>query len=124
VPHPAPDPVTAARLVRAAGGVSVFAHPGARGRGEVVPDSLIVEMAAAGMAGIEVDHRDHDASTRERLRDLAAGLGLIVTGSSDYHGTGKLNRLGENTTSPEAYDAIVAAATSGVAPVVGGGGAS
>jgi 3',5'-nucleoside bisphosphate phosphatase len=117
VPHPAPAPVEAVRLVRAAGGVSVFAHPGARGRGEVVPDSLIVEMAAAGMAGLEVDHRDHDTATRERLRDLAANLGLLVTGSSDYHGTGKLNRLGENTTSVETFDAIVAAATSGVAPV-------
>ena len=119
VPHAAPEPVAAVGLVRAAGGVAVFAHPGARGRGEVVPDSLIVEMAAAGMAGLEVDHRDHDAPTRARLRDLASRLGLLVTGSSDYHGTGKVNRLGENTTSPEAYAAILAAATSGVAP--GGG---
>jgi predicted metal-dependent phosphoesterase TrpH len=119
IPHAAPGPVDAVRLVGAAGGVSVFAHPGARGRGEVVPDHLIVEMADAGMAGLEVDHRDHDAATRARLRDLAARLALLVTGSSDYHGTGKLNRLGENTTSPEAYAAIVAAATSGVAPVGG-----
>jgi len=119
VPHVAPEPVHAVRLVRAAGGVAVFAHPGAQARGAVVPDSLIGEMAAAGMLGLEVAHRDHDEPTRTRLRALAGELGLLVTGSSDYHGTGKLNRLGENTTSEEAYDAIVAAATSGLVPVNG-----
>jgi predicted metal-dependent phosphoesterase TrpH len=112
VPHAAPDPVTAVRLVRDAGGVCVFAHPGAYRRGEIVPDSLIAEMAATGMSGLEVDHRDHDASTRARLRDVAAALGLVVTGSSDYHGAGKPNRLGEHTTSPEAYEAIIAAGES------------
>jgi predicted metal-dependent phosphoesterase TrpH len=115
-PHIAPDPINAVRLVRDAGGVPVFAHPGARGRGHVVPDSLIAEMAAAGLGGLEVDHRDHDPLTRDRLRALASDLGLLVTGSSDYHGAGKLNRLGENLTSPAAYDAIVSAAT-GVALV-------
>jgi hypothetical protein len=119
VPHIAPGPVDAVRLVRAAGGVAVFAHPGARGRGEVVPDTVIAEMAANGMVGLEVDHRDHDPPTRARLRELAGDLDLLVTGSSDYHGTGKLNRLGENTTNPEAYDALVAAATSGLVPVDG-----
>ena len=50
------------------------------------------ELAAAGLDGIEVDHMDHDAATRARLRGLAADLGLLATGSSDYHGSRKTCR--------------------------------
>jgi 3',5'-nucleoside bisphosphate phosphatase len=71
---------------------------------------LIADMAAAGMLGIEVDHRDHDDAARRELRGLASDLGLVVTGSSDYHGAGKPNLIGENRTEPEAFEAIVAAA--------------
>jgi predicted metal-dependent phosphoesterase TrpH len=106
VPHYAPGAVAAVRAIRAAGGVPVMAHPGADARGRVVTAATIEELADAGLAGLEVDHRDHTAGTRARLRDLAAALDLLVTGSSDYHGTGKLNRLGENTTAPEALAAI------------------
>ena len=111
VRHYAVDPVRAVRLVRAAGGVPVFAHPAAARRGRTVGDDVIAELAAAGLAGLEVDHRDNPAEDRERLRGLARELGLLVTGSSDYHGTGKPNRLGEHTTAPEVLEAIVAQAT-------------
>ncbi|MCP2264973.1 hypothetical protein APR03_002316 [Promicromonospora thailandica] len=106
VGHYAPDAVAAVRAVRAAGGVPVLAHPGADARGRVVPDSMIEELADAGLAGLEVDHRDHTPDTRRRLRDLAESLDLLVTGSSDFHGAGKQNRIGENTTAPEVLDAI------------------
>jgi len=106
VPHHAPDAVRSVELVRAAGGVPVLAHPGASQRGAVVPDDVIRAMADAGLAGLEVDHRDHSRSQRERLRDLAHSIGLLVTGSSDYHGAGKPNRLGEHTTAPEVLTAI------------------
>ena len=108
VPHFAPDAVAAVHAVRAAGGVPVFAHPGASQRGRVVPEERIEELAAAGLVGLEVDHRDHDEPTRARLRDLAGALGLLVTGSSDYHGAGKPNRLGENTTSADVLAQIEA----------------
>jgi predicted metal-dependent phosphoesterase TrpH len=108
VPHTAPDTVTAVRVIRAAGGVPVFAHPGAAQRGRVVGEDRIEELAAAGLAGLEVDHRDHDDATRARLRDLARTLGLFVTGSSDYHGAGKPNRIGENTTTPGVLEQIEA----------------
>ncbi|CAM3490213.1 PHP domain-containing protein [Isoptericola cucumis] len=101
VPHYAPRTDDAVRAVLAAGGVPVLAHPGAGARGRVVTDETIADLAAAGLAGLEVDHRDHDDATRARLRGLARELGLFVTGSSDYHGTGKLNRIGEHTTAPE-----------------------
>ncbi|MFI7301644.1 PHP domain-containing protein [Micromonospora aurantiaca] len=106
----------AVALVRAAGGVPVFAHPKASRRGRIVPDELIADLAAAGLAGLEADHEDHDPAEREHVRGLAADLGLLVTGSSDFHGTHKTVRLGAHTTGPEAYERIVALAR-GVTPV-------
>lgn len=96
-------------LVHAAGGVAVIGHPWGRGREHVLPPALLSALAAEhGLDGVEVDHQDHDASTRAQLRTLAAELGLLVTGSSDYHGTGKLDHdLGCNTTAPEVYDDLV-----------------
>lgn len=111
VAHYAPDPVHAVRVVRAAGGVPVVAHPWAGNRGRVVADELLEEMADAGLAGLEVRHRDHDADAVRHLDDLAAALHLFTTGASDYHGEGKLNRLGENTTSPQVLEEIEAQAT-------------
>jgi predicted metal-dependent phosphoesterase TrpH len=111
VSHYYVDAVQAVRLVRAAGGVPVFAHPAAAMRGTIVGDDAIQAMAAAGLAGLEVDHRDNPQDQRKRLRGLATDLDLLVTGASDYHGAGKENRLGENTTDPEVFTALVAQAT-------------
>ena len=106
VSHYAPDPVVAVRVVRAAGGVPVIAHPWSGTRGRVVPDALVEEMAAAGLAGLEVHHRDHTPDAVRHLGSLARALGLLATGSSDYHGEGKVNRLGEHTTDPVVLEAI------------------
>ena len=111
VSHYAPDPVSSVRLLVEAGGVAVMAHPFASGRGRVVKDSVIEEMAAAGMAGLEVYHRDHSAAEVQHGLDLAASLGLFVTGSSDYHGEGKPNQLGENATDPVVLQQIEALAS-------------
>ncbi|MGW3724307.1 PHP domain-containing protein [Streptomyces sp. F001] len=116
------DPFEAIRLIKGAGGVAVFAHPGAAKRGRTVPESAIVELAVAGLDGIEVDHMDHDPDTRARLRGLAKELGLLVTGSSDYHGSRKTVSLGEYATDPEVYGEITRRAT-GAFPVPGTGGA-
>jgi hypothetical protein len=116
VRHYAPDAERAVRLVRAAGGVPVMAHPLAARRGRTVSDAVIAELADAGLAGLEVDHRDHEPAEREHLRGLAAELGLLTTGASDYHGVGKVNRIGENLTRPETLERIEALAT-GVAVV-------
>jgi predicted metal-dependent phosphoesterase TrpH len=105
-------------LILGAGGVPVFAHPAASVRGRIVPDSLIVELAAAGLAGLEADHEDHTPEQRAHVRALAAQLGLLVTGSSDFHGSNKTVRLGAYTTAPEAYQRIVEMAH-GVPPVSG-----
>ncbi|MER6214710.1 MULTISPECIES: PHP domain-containing protein [unclassified Streptomyces] len=115
------DPFDAIRLVKAAGGVTVFAHPAAVKRGTCVPEEAIAALAAAGLDGIEVDHMDHDTGTRARLRALAGDLGLLTTGSSDYHGSRKTCRLGDCTTDPEIYGEITRRAT-GAFPVPGAGG--
>ncbi|WP_101832753.1 PHP domain-containing protein [Frankia canadensis] len=109
-----PDVWETLRLIRGAGGVSVFAHPFASRRGVTVGPDVIERMARAGLAGLEIDHPDHDADERRRLRRLAADLDLIPTGSSDYHGSSKPQPLAAETTSPDAYERLVTAATGAV----------
>jgi predicted metal-dependent phosphoesterase TrpH len=106
VQHYAPDPAYAVELVRDAGGVPVFAHPVASSRGRIVGDRTYREMIDAGLAGVEIDHRDNPEEGRVFLRRLAERHGLLVTGSSDYHGAGKPNLLGENLTAPEVFARI------------------
>lgn len=105
VPNAVPTPVEMVGLVRAAGGVPVIAHP--RARVGQLTEQQIADLVDAGLAGIEVDHRDHSEADRRRLRELASELGIFVTGSSDYHGAGKLNELGENLTAPEVVEQIL-----------------
>jgi predicted metal-dependent phosphoesterase TrpH len=111
VQHYAPDPAVAVALVRSAGGVPVFAHPVASARGRIVGRRTYLEMIDAGLAGLEIEHRDNTEDGRTFLRALAEEHGLLVTGSSDYHGTGKPNLLGENLTSPEVLARIEELAT-------------
>ncbi|HVE96743.1 MAG TPA: PHP domain-containing protein [Pseudonocardiaceae bacterium] len=114
------DVNAAIRMIRAAGGVPVLAHPVARRRGPVVSLDVIAELAAEGLAGVEVDHPDHTSDDRPALRAFAAGLGLLVTGSSDYHGSNKTAYLGQETTDPETLERIEElAAGSRIATVAG-----
>lgn len=109
---------TAIEMIADAGGVTVLAHAFAHARGPVVTAGVIAELAAAGLTGVEVDHPDHDAPTRAELGGLAKDLGLLVTGSSDYHGTNKTIALGQETTAPDMYQALTERAT-GVKVVMG-----
>lgn len=115
VAHEAPTPLEAVRAIVAAGGVAVIAHPAGRG---MLPHSALVELIDAGLAGLELDHRENTEHGRAWLARVAAEHDLITTGSSDYHGAGKPNRLGENTTSDAMVSRILARAT-GTAPVHG-----
>jgi predicted metal-dependent phosphoesterase TrpH len=115
-PHYAPDPLTGVRLIRGAGGVPVLAHPGTRGAEDVMPPERLARLVDAGLFGLEIDHRENTPDAKKRLHELADRFGLAVTGSSDYHGDGKPNRLGENTTAPEVLERIIAEA-SGAAPI-------
>jgi hypothetical protein len=106
VSHAAPTPVEAIALIRRAGGVAVIAHPFASLRGQILTPEDFSELVAAGLNGIEVDHRDQNPDERAMLRVIAQELDLVITGSSDYHGTGKLNSLAENHTSREQWEKL------------------
>jgi predicted metal-dependent phosphoesterase TrpH len=114
-PHYAPDPLTAVRLITEAGGVAIIAHPVTAGRDRMMPVPFIERLIAAGLGGFEIEHRENTEAGKRMLREIAAKHDLIVTGSSDYHGTGKPNRPGENTTSEEMVERLIARGT-GTAP--------
>jgi 3',5'-nucleoside bisphosphate phosphatase len=107
----AADLVQMVHMVAAAGGVTVVAHPWGRHSRGALDESALVALKDAGLTGVEVDHQDHDAAARTGLRELAPRLGLLQTGSSDFHGEGKLDcPLGANTTDPEQFERLLAAA--------------
>jgi len=107
----APSPLEGVRMIVRAGGVPVLAHPATYGRYRPMDDAFIGQLADEGLFGLEVGHRDNTDEGKERLLVLAKRFGLEVTGSSDYHGEGKPNRLAENTTSPEVLEKLIARAT-------------
>jgi len=109
------DPSRAIRLVRAAGGVAVLAHPRSA-HDLLVSDEQIAALAAAGLAGIEVFHPDQSQAQRAALLGLARDLGLVATGGSDDHGSLTGHRIGGETTAAGAYETLLAPAT-GAQPV-------
>jgi len=111
----APSPLEGVRMIVAAGGVPVLAHPATYGKYRPMDDRVVGELADNGLFGLEIDHRDNTEDGKARLHVLAKKLGLEVTGSSDYHGAGKPNRLAENTTSPEVLEKLLARGTGAVA---------
>jgi predicted metal-dependent phosphoesterase TrpH len=108
----------AIEMIRAAGGVTVLAHAFAGRREPTVTAPVIRKLAEVGLTGLEVAHPDHDSRARGELRGLAGDLGLVVTGSSDYHGGNKLNRLGQETTARASFDELVQRASARV-PIAG-----
>lgn len=108
----AADLETMIGLVIAARGVPVVAHPWGRGSADVLDEEGFALLADAGLFGLEVDHLDHDAGQRARLRAIADRLGLVVTGASDHHGTGKVDHdLGVETTAPDQLERLLARAS-------------
>ena len=115
VPHYAPRLREGIRLIAHAGGVPILAHPYTGERSSAVHHQqgfegilqAYQELAEEGLAGLEIDHRENTAEGKEVLRRVASELTLIVTGSSDYHGTKKPNPLGENLTAPAQLERIL-----------------
>jgi 3',5'-nucleoside bisphosphate phosphatase len=91
VPRRRLTPVEAVAVIRRAGGVPVFAHPGLANRDELIP-----ELVAAGLAGIETYYPEHSAAQIQAYAQTCQRLGLVATGGSDYHGpqTGRAATLG------------------------------
>jgi 3',5'-nucleoside bisphosphate phosphatase len=106
ISHYSPTPEDAIKLIKQAGGVAVIAHPLASLRGRTVSIDSFKSMVEAGLDGIEISHRDQSEDERQLLREVVEQYGIIATGSSDYHGNGKLNELAEFTTTPEDFEAL------------------
>ena len=104
------EPGRAIRLVRAAGGATVLAHPRAA-RDSQVSDSEIAGLAAVGLAGVEVFHPDQAESERSCLLALSHDLGLLASGGSDDHGSLTGHRIGAETAAAGVYAALVAMTT-------------
>jgi predicted metal-dependent phosphoesterase TrpH len=111
VSHYSPSPEVAIKLIKEAGGVAVIAHPMASHRGRVISSETFGSIINSGLDGIEVDHRDHTPDEKKELINLAKEFDLVMTGSSDYHGNGKLNMLGEYTTHPKQWEKLESKAT-------------
>ncbi len=111
VTHAAPTPADAIATIKRAGGVAVIAHPFASRRGQILTADTFQDLVAAGLDGIEVHHRDQNAAEQQVLSEIAGELHLVTTGASDYHGTGKLNAMAENTTHPAQWEALEARAS-------------
>ena len=79
----------AIELSSASGGVTVIAHPNTMGIHGDPFIEVLDELRLAGLVGIEAHHPLHDLGLREQLSGIAGDMGLIATGGSDYHGTGK-----------------------------------
>ena len=96
-------------LIHNAGGVAVLAHPWGRGAQQDLTPQVIASLSAYHqLDGIEVEHQDHDQVARRMLFDLGGRLGLVRTGASDYHGSGKRDHeLGCNVTRETAYRELV-----------------
>ena len=110
VAHYSPKPVEAIKLIKAAGGVAIIAHPMASHRGRTISIETFGDLIEAGLDAIEVDHRDHSPDEKNALIQLARDNNLVMTGASDYHGNGKLNLLGEYTTDPKQWERLEARA--------------
>lgn len=110
VTHAAPTPADAISMIKRAGGVAVIAHPFASRRGQILTVETFSDLVNAGLDGIEVHHRDQSPAEQDVLTSIARELNLVTTGASDYHGTGKLNAMAENTTHPAQWEALEARA--------------
>lgn len=111
IPDASPTPETAIKLIKDAGGVAIIAHPFASLRGRIISPEYLEQLIAAGLDGIEIHHRDHNQSERDQLTAIARRYSLIVTGGSDYHGSGKENLLAENKTDIGQFEKILERAT-------------
>lgn len=80
VPHYRLSPVEIIALIKSVGGVAVVAHPG-----QIGDDSILAQLIASGIDGIEAFHPKHDRTATERYAALARRHGLLITGGSDYH---------------------------------------
>ena len=81
VPRTGPSPADVVKAIHDAGGIASFAHPGVTKR-----DDLVAPLAEIGLDAIEAYHSDHTPEDTAAYRRMAARLGILITGGSDFHG--------------------------------------
>lgn len=111
VPVPAPSPVDAVQLIRAAGGVPVLAHPGTVSPERVVPRERLEQFVDAGLFGLEAHHPENHPEAVPLLVQLAVDFGIDIVGGSDWHGSGKSNELADGLTAPDVLERLLDEAT-------------
>ncbi len=106
VPRKRLSPESAIEVIRRAGGVPVFAHPGLSGKDELIPDLIRV-----GLQGLECYYHEHTPVQTATYLQLCQEHNLVATGGSDYHGPhlGRSNHLGSPSVPLAAYEALKAA---------------
>lgn len=81
------SPSDSIKMIREAGGVPILAHPCSLKLGQKQLRALLEELAAIGLAGVEVYHSEHNPSQTRLYHRLATDLGLVMSGGSDFHGS-------------------------------------
>jgi predicted metal-dependent phosphoesterase TrpH len=89
VPFRELTPREAARWVREAGGVAVVAHPGRSFPRNFRWDDAMRDLRDQGMQGFEAYYPDYGPNEQRNFLELAARLGMVPCGGSDYHGENK-----------------------------------
>jgi predicted metal-dependent phosphoesterase TrpH len=69
------------RLIRSAGGVAVWGHPGS----DIRKRDILTMLCKLGVKGLEVWHPNHTMEIEREVRAAALKRGLICTGGSDFH---------------------------------------
>ena len=89
VPREKVTPAQAVELILKADGVPILAHPILYGMGNDRLDTLVAELKAAGLMGIEALYSTYDAADERQIRRLAQKYNLLLSGGSDFHGANK-----------------------------------
>lgn len=79
----------AIQIVRHSQGIPVLAHPVRLGLPREIEKEMLARFKSAGLTGLEIYHSEHPPELQAHYRQLAAELGLLPTGGSDFHGDPK-----------------------------------
>ncbi len=92
-------------IIREAGGVAVWAHPGKN----IGKKEILGRMIAAGIGGLEAWHPNHTPAMTAGILSQALRHGLVSTGGSDYHFPEAMKaQIGRFYTPPESFERLKA----------------
>lgn len=83
------SPMEAVSLIRHAGGVPILAHPLLYHLSSANLQTLIDDLKAAGLLGIEAIYSTYTTGEEQLVKKIAAKNNLLISGGSDFHGSNK-----------------------------------